>query len=160
MSPLAPELMRMVAAGLEGKTLATPDPPLVIVIGPGLDPSTSGLVDSVSIVRRPPDAASGGASIASPGVAITVLPTTVTGLFAGENTSTVVVIGDPGKVGPNTCACAPLAVRRASGGESRTMRRAPHRAPMTNRFETPPFTIAEGDLSGAKRTRRCASRHN
>jgi hypothetical protein len=97
MSPLAPELMRMVAAGLEGKTLATPDPPLVIVIGPGLDPSTSGLVDSVSIVRRPPDAASGGASIASPGVAITVLPTTVTGLFAGENTSTVVVIGDPGK---------------------------------------------------------------
>ncbi|HLX99353.1 MAG TPA: hypothetical protein VKR62_11690 [Roseiarcus sp.] len=92
--------MLMIAA-LEGKTLATPVPPLVIEIVPGLGPA------SVLIFSMPPGAAYGGESIASPDTSRIVEPTTVTGLFVGEKTSTVVVIG--GGLGPITiCALARL----------------------------------------------------
>jgi hypothetical protein len=108
----------LMVAGPSGKMLATPVPPLVIEIGPG-----GADADSVSIIRWPAGAASGGASKASPGVTISVLPTTVTGVFVGENTGTVVVI--VGGLGPITCAFAPLEVARTSSAASRTAFRAP-----------------------------------
>ena len=89
--------------------LTTPDPPvLAIEISPGLG------LNSVLISNMPPACSYGGASIASPGVAMPVLPTTITGLFEGENTCTVLIIGGPGWLGPIiTCGRAGSGMTRS-----------------------------------------------